>query len=300
MKLLKNYLQKQKRNLCLLVFLIGGLSSFSQDTLFYLNGSQKVVNLLYHSKNSITFREFPDGMSDFVIGTLNIEKIKTFGGTQYLFNTKNLTENKFDSDKQSNQQKYNSDPYQSNNKKIDSTSSKDKDIILQRSGEEILAKVLTVGEKEISYKKADFLEGPTYTILKSNIFIITYSNGVKDIFSNEEGSEKTYSNSNFAEATEQGETDAIANYRTGGAFAAGFSTFILTPVLALIPTGIITSVEPNDSNLKYPNVELYNTNPNYKAAYKKQAFKMKKKAVWTGYGLGAFINIAVALIIYIQ
>ena len=172
------------------------------------------------------------------------------------------------------------------------------DILVFKNGDEIASKIMLISENEVVYKKFDFLDGPSFSVNKATIFMIKYSNGQKDIFSNEVNTQKTYSNSNFAESTIQGENDAIANYRTGGAFATGFSSFILTPLFALIPTAIITSVEPNDSKLKYPNMELYNTDPNYKAAYKKQAFKMKKKAVWIGYSMGAFINIFAGLAIF--
>lgn len=56
------------------------------------------------------------------------------------------------------------------------------DIILKRDGEEVPAKVIEVGLYEIKYKKCSNLEGPTYLIPKSDVFMITYSNGSKDVF----------------------------------------------------------------------------------------------------------------------
>ncbi len=55
------------------------------------------------------------------------------------------------------------------------------DIILKRDASEIEAKVLKVGSDEIEYKKWNNLEGPTYTIPNSEVFIIKYQNGTKDI-----------------------------------------------------------------------------------------------------------------------
>ncbi len=54
------------------------------------------------------------------------------------------------------------------------------DIILKRDASEIEAKVLKVGSDEIEYKKWNNLEGPTYTIPNSEVFIIKYQNGTKD------------------------------------------------------------------------------------------------------------------------
>lgn len=59
------------------------------------------------------------------------------------------------------------------------------DVITKRNGEEIQAKVLNINDKEINYIKWTNLNGPTYTILKSEVFMIKYENGEKDIFEQE-------------------------------------------------------------------------------------------------------------------
>jgi hypothetical protein len=56
------------------------------------------------------------------------------------------------------------------------------DIIIQKNGEEIEVKVLEVKQDEITYKNWLNLEGPTYTKDKSDIFMIKYANGSKDVF----------------------------------------------------------------------------------------------------------------------
>lgn len=60
------------------------------------------------------------------------------------------------------------------------------DNIVMRNGEEIKAKVQEVGLKEIKYKKADNLNGPVYTVLKTDVFIIKYENGSKEVFGSAE------------------------------------------------------------------------------------------------------------------
>src|SRR5260221_9862149 len=59
------------------------------------------------------------------------------------------------------------------------------DIITTKTGEDILAKIVEVGHTEIKYKKFDNQEGPLFTILKSDVLMIRYENGTKDIFSEE-------------------------------------------------------------------------------------------------------------------
>lgn len=57
------------------------------------------------------------------------------------------------------------------------------DVIVKKDGSTILSKVLEVGQNEIKYKKFDNLDGPTYTIQKSELQAINYQNGAKDTFS---------------------------------------------------------------------------------------------------------------------
>ncbi|MBR5735990.1 MAG: hypothetical protein IKX60_04260 [Bacteroidales bacterium] len=59
------------------------------------------------------------------------------------------------------------------------------DMITTQKGEEILAKVLEVSSKEVRFKRYSNLEGPTYTLKPSEIIMIRYENGEKDIFDGE-------------------------------------------------------------------------------------------------------------------
>ncbi len=56
------------------------------------------------------------------------------------------------------------------------------DIITKTNGDEIKAKVQEISISEIKYKKFENIEGPTYTILKTDVFMIKYENGTKDVF----------------------------------------------------------------------------------------------------------------------
>lgn len=57
------------------------------------------------------------------------------------------------------------------------------DIITKKDGNEIEAKILEVTPSEIKYKKFNNQEGPIYTLKISEIFMIKYQNGDKDVFS---------------------------------------------------------------------------------------------------------------------
>lgn len=56
------------------------------------------------------------------------------------------------------------------------------DVIVLKNTNEIQAKVKSVGLNEVVYLKWDNLDGPTYTLLKSDIFFIKYANGQKETF----------------------------------------------------------------------------------------------------------------------
>ncbi|MBL4655676.1 MAG: hypothetical protein JKY33_07630 [Bacteroidia bacterium] len=59
------------------------------------------------------------------------------------------------------------------------------DNIIKRDASEIKVKVLEVTSTEVKYKKYSNPEGPTYSIPKSEIFMIQYENGTKESFDNE-------------------------------------------------------------------------------------------------------------------
>ncbi len=58
------------------------------------------------------------------------------------------------------------------------------DQIFLINGDEIPAKVLEITTDIVKYKKWDNQDGPVYTNLKSEIFMIKYQNGSKDVFTN--------------------------------------------------------------------------------------------------------------------
>lgn len=58
------------------------------------------------------------------------------------------------------------------------------DNIIKVDGDEIECKVLEVTPDVIKYKRFDNLEGPTYTVAISSVFIIQYENGTRDILQN--------------------------------------------------------------------------------------------------------------------
>ncbi len=65
------------------------------------------------------------------------------------------------------------------------------DYIILKNGDEIIAKVLEINDLKIDYKRFSNQEGPTYHINKSEIFMIKYASGDKDVFNTSNSQNKT-------------------------------------------------------------------------------------------------------------
>ncbi|MCD4792541.1 MAG: hypothetical protein K8R54_04855 [Bacteroidales bacterium] len=63
-----------------------------------------------------------------------------------------------------------------------STGTNAQDVITKTDGSDISAKVLEITITEVKYKKFENLSGPIFTLLKSDVLMIRYENGTKDIF----------------------------------------------------------------------------------------------------------------------
>jgi hypothetical protein len=99
------------------------------------------------------------------------------------------------------------------------------DIILKTDKSELKAKVVEINDAEVKYKKWDNLEGPVYSMGKTNIFMIIYANGQREIFrqantspvTSNAGPEKS-SQSNQVSSLEQSlasslDVDTLIDYR---------------------------------------------------------------------------------------
>ncbi|MEM7107386.1 MAG: hypothetical protein AAF519_04100 [Bacteroidota bacterium] len=56
------------------------------------------------------------------------------------------------------------------------------DIMILKNGEEIETKVYEIRHTDIKYKKFNNLSGPLYTLQKSEVFMIKFENGTKEVF----------------------------------------------------------------------------------------------------------------------
>ena len=175
------------------------------------------------------------------------------------------------------------------------------DVITNKNGDETKAKVIEVGQTEIKYKKYTNLNGPIFTVSKSEVFMIKYENGEKEVFNSENKKNNETPTATLSSEDEmymKGKEDAIANYKgkNCGDGATLAITALTSPLLGLIPAAIMTSTEPSNQNLLYPKQELMR-NSSYSKGYVEQAVKIKKRKVWTGFGIGSVVWLFLFLII---
>lgn len=77
-----------------------------------------------------------------------------------------------------------------------SFSSFSQDIITLKTGDEIKSKVLEINTEQVKYKKWENKEGPIYSLNKSEVFMIKYENGTKDVFKMPTSTDSYLSNTN--------------------------------------------------------------------------------------------------------
>ena len=65
---------------------------------------------------------------------------------------------------------------------------KAQDSIFKTNGDVVVGKIQEISSSEVRYKKVNFLDGPMYVELKTDIASIHYSNGVKEEFTQSIGS----------------------------------------------------------------------------------------------------------------
>ncbi len=166
------------------------------------------------------------------------------------------------------------------------------DVITKKSGEDIQSKILEVGQTEIKYKKFDNQNGPTFTILKSEVLMVRYENGTKDIFNEEKKSENVSSLSlSSGDLFIKGQADASRYYKGyKGAGTGTLITSLLSPLVGLIPAIACSSTQPKEINLNYPNADLMKKSDYYNG-YTQKSKKIKQGKVWTNWGIAFGVNL---------
>jgi hypothetical protein len=87
------------------------------------------------------------------------------------------------------------------------------DVITTKKGEDIFSKVVEITLSEIKYRKHDNLSGPLISILKSDVMLIRYENGTKDVFNQIEQQTAVSAEVDYIDNFHLGQQDAQKYYK---------------------------------------------------------------------------------------
>lgn len=171
------------------------------------------------------------------------------------------------------------------------------DLITLKNSEDIKAKVIEVTPTELKFKRFDNIDGPLFTLLKSEILIVRYENGTKDVFNSDKNDTSIKVDENIGDFFIKGQTDASKFYKEyKGAGTGTLITGLVSPIVGLIPAIACSSTTPKDLNLGYPNSELMK-NSDYYNGYTQKAKKIKQGKVWKNWGIALGVNLVAAIVL---
>lgn len=188
------------------------------------------------------------------------------------------------------------------------------DIIYLKDGSELKAKIIELTSEFVKYKKFEQLEGPVRNLSISDLFMIIYQDGTREVFKKENTDENQLQlpvesnnkkeditiNSLFdnQELCFKGQQDAeryYTGYRQAATWTAA-TTILGGAIIGLIPAIACSSSEPQMSSVTVPNSKLFE-NSTYYHCYKQEAKRIKSRKVWTNFGIGVAIDLAIAILI---
>ncbi|MET4105696.1 hypothetical protein [Hymenobacter sp. UYP22] len=159
------------------------------------------------------------------------------------------------------------------------------DVILLSNGEELTGKVLTITPELVTYLSSS---ADTLRVAATQIFLIRYPNGTKDVFQRQATAPPLPGLTKEAAYT-QGRRDARAYFKAPGAFWGTYGATIVTAGyggLGGVATGAAVSLTPpKEQNFRVPDPALLK-DPNYVAGYRHQAQNKKIGSAAGGFGAG--------------
>jgi len=118
------------------------------------------------------------------------------------------------------------------------------DTLVTKKREKIACKILELSETEIKYKKASYIDGPTYTMDKNKLSMIIYANGEKELIKEDE-----LSVNQTAEIIDRRSAVKIEPFSpTMGKFVVGYEHVLKVGMNLEVKVGLINS-SMSQSNL---------------------------------------------------
>ncbi len=175
------------------------------------------------------------------------------------------------------------------------------DTIVKRNGDEVLARVVEINLEGIMYQHPDSVEGILYQIPKSEVFMVRYANGTKEMMAETVSPQSLAAPATPTQMYELGRKDAETLYKGKGAMWGSAASSFMFPY-GLAGSVIIGAVPPKAANHPVSNIS-YLSDPDYVRGYEDRAKKRKlgKAAAGAGIGFGAFTVVAaVATVMFLN
>lgn len=99
------------------------------------------------------------------------------------------------------------------------------DTLYTVSGQKIAAKVVEINQTEIKYKKANNPDGPIYVVDKTDVALIEYKNGSKELYGTGSGSNEGVNTNDESIANNNVQPKPRVNVIIGGGWGWGWPVF---------------------------------------------------------------------------
>jgi len=116
------------------------------------------------------------------------------------------------------------------------------DIIFLNNGDEVFGKVLEITLTEVKYKRCDNLNGPLISISKSDVFMVKYPNGKKDVIKSPEPPKKSEVINKAIETPPQNEGIIFSGGGAIGCLIGLFGIFAPLPIFLLTLFGLASMI----------------------------------------------------------
>ncbi len=117
------------------------------------------------------------------------------------------------------------------------------DVLFKLDGEQVAVKVLEITPSEVKYKLTSNPDGPTYVLPKSEVFMVEYANGSKDVFGAKVAPLEKPSQTKHSRE-ERTENEKLYRQQKGGGIAAVIIGSVVT--VSAVPFLVIGILEASE------------------------------------------------------
>lgn len=173
---------------------------------------------------------------------------------------------------------------------------KAQDTLVMKNHSKVIVTLLEEDDKNIKYTSFFDPNGPALIIEKKDLESVIYSDGYEKMMNDSTITTTGTGKDLFI----KGQVDAGHYYH--GYKAASGSTLVISlvsPLVGLIPAIACSTTTPKESNLQYPDSDLYHK-IDYQRGYKMESKRIKSRKVWRNWGIGLGVNLVLAIMMQQQ